>query len=171
MSVESSPDPLSILADECSLVRQSRGRKGPLAPRSSNINSSPTKSMILETKNADGGSPWRIRVTVQAEPGHDSNTKRINRTTKVPLRDAETSPVRRKGRPRKTNATSPARKDQTRKPTPVRRRRSQSKSKEPMQEIVVGDETILSDSGVNAYFDDVPTTTIDNNNNNNNNMK
>lgn len=126
-----------------------------MTQRSHNIASSPAKSMVIETKNADGRSPLRIRVIVQAESNDGLDVQQINRTIKVPLRDAETSPVKSKGRSRRTNAISPARKDQTRKPTPVRRRSSQSKPKAPMQEAVAGNETVLSDSGVNAYFDDV----------------
>ncbi|GAB7354987.1 hypothetical protein MBLNU459_g5599t1 [Dothideomycetes sp. NU459] len=158
MSTDSSPDPLSILAEDCPPVTRGRGRRGPLAPRSSNINSSPSKSVVLETKGSDGCSPWRIKVTVQAETTTGRSAHVVNRTTTIPLRDAETSPVKRRSRPRKTNATSPVRKDRSRKPTPARRRCSQPKPTEITQESMTGHETILSDSGVNAYFNDVQPT-------------
>lgn len=69
----------------------------------------------MNTGAPGGASPWRIKVTVQAEPGIDSNDEnmdsptgnRLTRTTTttVPLKDADaSSPVKRRGRPRKSDA-------------------------------------------------------------------
>lgn len=91
--------------------------------------SSPTKSMIMSTPRAGGASPWRIKVTVQAEPGSDEvnaespSVKRVRRTktTTVPLKDHDaSSPVKRpRGRPRKSDVGATPK--PKRKGTPVKR--------------------------------------------------
>lgn len=77
-----------------------------------------------------GASPWRIKVTVQAEPESDGeNTmsptlKKITRTktTTVPLKDHDApSPMKRgRGRPRKSDAAGSTPAKSKRKGTPVR---------------------------------------------------
>ncbi|KAK8159560.1 hypothetical protein IWX90DRAFT_440734 [Phyllosticta citrichinensis] len=131
MSLSSSPDPLCLVTssptkhdpDFGTLKRSSK----PLASRSPNVLSSdpfapssklsPSKSITMTTPKGKDGSPWRIKVTVEAEPGEsqDENsmssptskrsTRIISQTTSVPLNDAEgQSPVKRRGRPRKSDA-------------------------------------------------------------------
>lgn len=134
---ESSPDPLAASFDE-NLVRAARRptKQQPLAATSSSKQnrrpamadfelSSPTKQMLLSTPRTGGQSPWRIKVTVQAEPGSDSENidspsmKHLTttKTTKIPLKDADaSSPVKRRGRPRKSDAPT------KRSGTPVRKR-------------------------------------------------
>ncbi|EMD93282.1 hypothetical protein COCHEDRAFT_1170790 [Bipolaris maydis C5] len=90
--------------------------------------SSPSKSMIMSTPRGNGASPWRIKVTVQAEPEDGENAespsvKRVTRTktTTVPLKDPDaSSPVKRpRGRPRKSETgLTPKPK---RKGTPIKR--------------------------------------------------
>jgi hypothetical protein len=144
---ESSPDPLagSITANRPKpnpRRKPARTSKEPLLTSSpSNTNrrpsiaeqvldqfSSPSKSMVLSTGRNGGASPWRIKVTVEAEPGSDSNAdsptvKRLTRTktTTIPLKDPDaSSPVKRLGRPRKSEASNSAK--PKRSGTPVRRR-------------------------------------------------
>lgn len=133
-SYDSSPDPLSLSMNENTArpARQTSPRK-PLrrsSPSKQNRRSSvteldlpsPSKSMVVNTPRMGSASPWRIKVTVQAEPGSDEeNTqspsiKRVMRTqtTTVPLKDPDaSSPVKRgRGRPRKSDigtATKPKR--------------------------------------------------------------
>jgi hypothetical protein len=67
----------------------------------------------MNTPRMGSASPWRIKVTVQAEPGSDEenaqspSVERITRTqtTTIPLKDADApSPVKRgRGRPRKSD--------------------------------------------------------------------
>ncbi|KAF2116223.1 hypothetical protein BDV96DRAFT_573596 [Lophiotrema nucula] len=147
---ESSPDPLaaSLRINNSRPRRKStRPTKEPLADSSPNKQgrrmsiteqlldlSSPSKSMIMNTGRPGGASPWKIKVTVEAEPGSGSDgenmqsptVKRVTRTktTTVPLKDADaSSPVKRRGRPRKSEGVKPKRSG-----TPVRRR-SKSKAK------------------------------------------
>lgn len=96
--------------------------------------------MILETGKANGQSPWRIKVTVEAEPddsGHINRTptraaRQRTRTTTVPLKGLDSSsPVKGSTRTRKPKASTPAAQSQrTRKPTPVRRKRTPAKTAE-----------------------------------------
>ncbi|KAF1911167.1 hypothetical protein BDU57DRAFT_524930 [Ampelomyces quisqualis] len=122
---DSSPDPLAMSFDENrpKSTRKSSPRKAlvPTSPskqnRRSSISefefSSPSKAMIMNTPRVGSASPWRIKVTVQAEPGSDEETsqsptvERITRTqtTTIPLKDPDApSPVKRgRGRPRKSD--------------------------------------------------------------------
>lgn len=99
--------------------------------------SSPAKSMIMSTPRVGSASPWRIKVTVQAEPGSDENAdspsvKRVTRTktTTVPLKDhdAQTPAKRPRGRPRKSDIGVPAK--PKRNGTPLRKP-ARSKSRDP----------------------------------------
>jgi hypothetical protein len=138
--LNSSPDPLAASINE----NKTRGgrittrSKQPLtstSPSKQNRTStyaeldrsSPSKSVVLSTPGNGGASPWRIKVTVEAEPGtEDENAdspivKRITRTktSTVPLKDADaTSPAKRRGRPRKSDVANTKSK---RNGTPVRR--------------------------------------------------
>jgi hypothetical protein len=135
---ESSPDPLAASITEARVRRIAARPKQPLtssSPSKQNRvsgyaeieSASPSKSMVLSTPRGGGASPWRIKVTVEAEPGSDEENmesptvKRVTRTktTTVPLKDADaTSPVKRRGRPRKSETTSAKAK---RSGTPVKR--------------------------------------------------
>ncbi|KAF1952425.1 hypothetical protein CC80DRAFT_527752 [Byssothecium circinans] len=147
--LDSSPDPLAGSMDENrGRVRKTRATKQPLtssSPSKQNRRtsigeldvSSPSKSMVMSTPRGGGASPWRIRVTVQAEPGTDDENmespsiKRITRTqtTTVPLKDPDaSSPVKRRGRPRKSDAASAKTK---RSGTPVKKTRAKSKKRDP----------------------------------------
>lgn len=139
----SSPDPLAISANP-PLTKQARksGRRmsAPVAKRSQNtqyINTasatpSPAKSIVLSTPKAAGTSPWKIKVTVEAEPQFDASdvknsgsptkTRRTRTTTTtVPLKGPdESSPVKRRGRPRKSDGAEAIK--GKRSGTPVKRR-------------------------------------------------
>jgi len=123
---ESSPDPLAASINEARARRMAGRPKQPLTSSSPSKQNrvtsyaeveatSPSKSMVLSTPRGGGASPWRIKVTVEAEPGSDNENvdsptvKRVTRTktTTIPLKDADaTSPAKRRGRPRKSDATS-----------------------------------------------------------------
>jgi len=87
----SSPDPLTLPSSPLA-AHSKRSPSRPISQRSVNLtsNSSPAKSFIMETGKADDGSPWRIKVTVEAEPkvvtGSNSSVKKATRTTRVPLK-------------------------------------------------------------------------------------
>ncbi|KAF2036634.1 hypothetical protein EK21DRAFT_95874 [Setomelanomma holmii] len=125
-SYDSSPDPLALSLNENNTrsARKSSPRKALISTSPSKQNrrssvsemdfSSPSKAMVLNTPRMGSASPWRIKVTVQAEPGSDEendgspSVKRVTRTqtTTVPLKDpdAPSSPVKRgRGRPRKSD--------------------------------------------------------------------
>ncbi|KAG9187476.1 hypothetical protein G6011_05347 [Alternaria panax] len=140
-SYDSSPDPLALSFDGTiptsgrkpmprdSMARSSPSKQKRRLEASEMMFSSPTKSMIMSTPRAGGASPWRIKVTVQAEPGSDEvnaespSVKRVTRTktTTVPLKDHDaSSPVKRpRGRPRKSDVGATPK--PKRKGTPVKR--------------------------------------------------
>ncbi|KAF2840096.1 hypothetical protein M501DRAFT_1056455 [Patellaria atrata CBS 101060] len=128
--MESSPDPLAMsplpARSGRATKKESKVKKGPLAHRSSNVSlrentrsvsptiktptKSPMKSMILSTGGTPGQTtPWRIKVTVQAEPDSDQDNTPTRgyktTTTTVPLKGFEDSSpvVKRRGRPRKSD--------------------------------------------------------------------
>ncbi|KAK4627005.1 hypothetical protein CLAFUW4_05236 [Fulvia fulva] len=128
-SRDSSPDPLDLptspLVRHSPIKRQSSVKRS-LSPRKvgrPRITATPTKSVVLDTPGAGDASPWRIKVTVEAEPRDGSPGKRMTRTTTVPPKDEtskrSSSPTKRtsprKGTPAETK--KPARK---RKGTPIR---------------------------------------------------
>lgn len=136
----SSPDPLAISAQDGSVLQTrlpSSPLKRQLLTTPSMRQRSPQKTVLLDPISEPGGaSPWRIRVTVQAEPKDEeieeepqrggrvktmspsrSPAKRV-RTITVPLndQDMEVKSVKRgRGRPRRSG--TPAR----RPPTPARK--------------------------------------------------
>ncbi|KAI4943154.1 hypothetical protein J4E91_009594 [Alternaria rosae] len=141
-SYDSSPDPLALSFDNTitsarkprprdSMAGSSPTKQNRRLEASEMMFSSPTKSMIMSTPRGGGASPWRIKVTVQAEPGSDDvnaespSVKRVTtrtKTTTVPLKDPDaSSPVKRpRGRPRKSDVGATPK--PKRKGTPVKRR-------------------------------------------------
>ncbi|KAJ9667598.1 hypothetical protein H2201_002133 [Coniosporium apollinis] len=151
----SSPDPLAISANQPStkhLRKASRRTSAPLGKRSENMQyvnttsatPSPTKSITLSTPKAAGTSPWKIKVTVEAEPQFDASdtenagsptkTRRMRTmTTTVPLKGPdESSPVKRRGRPRKSDGAAATK--GKRSGTPVKRRTRASRKSEVEEE-------------------------------------
>ncbi|KAK3670265.1 hypothetical protein LTR78_009819 [Recurvomyces mirabilis] len=135
----SSLDPL--LLPSSPLGARSTTRQSSVKPRTRNAPlSSPAKSFIVDTGEAGEASPWRIKVTVQAEPrdptpasnGSPAKRRATRRTTKVPLKLAKSEAVKNKDTS-ETEYTKPQRK---RKGTPIRRRttRSQPAQDEPATE-------------------------------------
>ncbi|KAH6489692.1 hypothetical protein HBI55_158170 [Parastagonospora nodorum] len=125
-SNDSSPDPLAMSFDEnkAKSARKATPRRplGSTSPSKQNRRggvsefefSSPSKAMVMNTPRMGSASPWRIKVTVHAEPGSDDenaqspSVKRVTtrtQTTTVPLKDPDaSSPVKRgRGRPRKSD--------------------------------------------------------------------
>ncbi|KAF1813758.1 hypothetical protein P152DRAFT_457123 [Eremomyces bilateralis CBS 781.70] len=149
----SSPDPLALspsISSPLKRVSASRTRAQPLrsgtgnAGRSSttfqlpldNHGASPSKSIFLSTGATSGSSPWKIKVTVEAEPREDENDENLESPTRkarikktsvaVPLRDEGVpSPAKRRGRGRKSEAGSIPKK---RNGTPAKRRQSRKNS-------------------------------------------
>lgn len=144
---DSSPDPLAISTNEnTASARRTTAPRLPLrtnSPSKQNRTldlsgldlSSPAKSMIMSTPRVGSASPWRIKVTVQAEPGSDDenadspSVKRVTRTTTttVPLKDpdAQTPAKRPRGRPRKSNVGITAK--PKRNGTPLKKARPKSR--------------------------------------------
>lgn len=140
-SREDSPDPLSVtpdaelpspkkmanrLDDLSSARYSSKASRTQVVFDTPDFNEpSPSKSFVMHTGGVRGSSPWKIKVTVEAEPDEGEGTptrptKSRTVTTKVPLKDADTtSPLKRRGRPRKSDgAASPK---QKRDVTPARK--------------------------------------------------
>jgi len=155
-----SPDPLAISQDNMPASsptrtpRRTTSRK-PLQDLTGNIcsqdfylttppaphfSSSPAKST---TPAGNTASPWRIRVTVEAEPDEARNEyprkvlAQHTTTTTVPLKTAiESSPSpvkRRRGRPRKS-MDEPMKRSGTPKPKPSRKRKTMSEFTEDTAE-------------------------------------
>ncbi|KAF4554437.1 Hypothetical protein D9617_4g001910 [Elsinoe fawcettii] len=106
-ALTSSPDPISILADSSPAKPRRAGT--PIRPKSRTF-ISPTKSIVLNAQDPNGRSPWKIKVTVEAEPGLDIDRKVVRRSARNNTSIAEplegisrTSPVKRKGRPCKSS--------------------------------------------------------------------
>ena len=141
--LSSSPDPLAVSPFSVKGIK-------PLPKRSSSAwkrisqhgdygsrdrtSRSPSKTVAFTTPAEPGSSPWKIKVTVQAEPrgAEKENNKTLKfqsvrgeRTQRVPLKgEDESSPAKRRGRPRKS-AGSPANRKSSL--TPARRRSASSK--------------------------------------------
>jgi hypothetical protein len=152
-SYSSSPDPLALSTHENTMTSTRKPQHTPRArsrtssPTKQNSRpsmhefeiSSPAKSMVMNTPRMGGASPWRIKVTVQAEPESDGeNTmsptvKKVTRTktTTIPLKDHDApTPMRRgRGRPKKTDAAGSTPAKTKPKGTPVRRA-ARSKSRD-----------------------------------------
>ncbi|KAK4966047.1 hypothetical protein LTR66_012072, partial [Elasticomyces elasticus] len=135
-SAPSSPDELALSPQSISSPTK-RVRKPctrvPLTPQGNGLPSSPVKCLTMDTGSTPGASPWRIKVTVQAEPmpdGSDTEDETSTRnklrktvTTRIPLKDvASTTPVKRRGRSRKTDGPGVAGKSIKRRSTPTRRK-------------------------------------------------
>ncbi|KAF1930013.1 uncharacterized protein M421DRAFT_99982 [Didymella exigua CBS 183.55] len=144
-SYSSSPDPLALSTHENTITSTRKPQHTPRARSrtSSPIKqtcrpsvqefeiSSPAKSMVMNTPRTGGASPWRIKVTVQAEPESDGeNTmspmvKKVTRTktTSIPLKDHDApAPMKRgRGRPKKTDAAGSTPAKTKLKGTPLRR--------------------------------------------------
>ena len=101
---------------DSSPVRGSQARKGPLSSRSVNL-SSPSKTVYLENKCGENGSPWRIKVTVQAEPTSPS----INRSVRSTRDTQSSSPVKRSTTRTRKTLSSPVN-DSSQRSAPARRR-------------------------------------------------
>ena len=99
----------------------------------------------MDTGKAGDASPWRIKVTVEAEPKDESSpSRKTTRTTKVPLKRGSSSPVKKSGA--KTSRSANMEEDEgevqvrrpqrKRKGTPIRRRntKSQTAGADPMTE-------------------------------------
>ncbi|EMF14670.1 uncharacterized protein SEPMUDRAFT_63274, partial [Sphaerulina musiva SO2202] len=114
-SRETSPDPIVLPSSPLSGRKVRSTRKKAVTPRKSRLSqqqtrATPSKEIVLNTPQlgiANDGSPWRIKVTVQAEQ-RDSPGKMITKTTSIPLLDSPSqrrrsaSPVkRRKATPKK----------------------------------------------------------------------
>ncbi|KAK5134590.1 hypothetical protein LTR08_006376 [Meristemomyces frigidus] len=109
----SSPDPLTLPSSPLA-TRSTRytttTKPSPRAPRFTTA--SPTKSIFLDAGDmGTSASPWRIKVTVEAEPSGSPRVARKRRTTSVDLKqagdmngDAESE---RERVPRKRKATPP----------------------------------------------------------------
>lgn len=124
--LSSSPDPISILADSSPAKPRKAGT--PVRPKAGCFQS-PSKSIVLDAQDPTGRSPWKIKVTVQAETGTDiyrnikRRSARASQSTTIPIRDADqVSPIKRRGRPRKSNIPEDENVTTTRSKTPPRRR-------------------------------------------------
>ncbi|KAF2149271.1 hypothetical protein K461DRAFT_281627 [Myriangium duriaei CBS 260.36] len=144
-TLSTSPDPISIISDFSPVKRQMT--RSPLRPIRGN-STSPRKSVALDAQDADGRSPWRIKVTVEAEPFEGSRSS-INRqllhsdkSITVPVKDKDDShsarPQRRTRKPSIGPSESPIpdriRSTQPRRrPTPARNTQNAPQAIAPIQ--------------------------------------
>lgn len=145
----SSPDPLAMSGYDNTVTSTRKPQHTPRTTSPSKQNrqtrthefeiASPAKSMVMNTPRMGGASPWRIKVTVQAEPesdGENTMSPTLNKvtrtkTTTVPLKDHDApSPMKRgRGRPRKSDAAGSTPAKTKRKGTPIKRA-ARSKSRD-----------------------------------------
>src|ERR1051326_7655146 len=148
-----SPDPLALSYNSTKPSERrtpSRLCDRVLAPASNNVRrtenffdtpnrreSSPSKSFVMHTGRSGGSSPWKIKVTVEAQPedGSDAENggtptrkgRRQTITTKIPLKGGDdSSPVKRKPGRRKSDSLPSQR--PKRDLTPARRKSGSRKS-------------------------------------------
>ncbi|KAI5359389.1 hypothetical protein Slin14017_G102910 [Septoria linicola] len=140
-SRDTSPDPIVLPSSPLSgrkVVQHSTRRTRHSTPRKSRLSQqsrmTPSKEIVLDTPHLaadEHGSPWRIKVTVQAEQ-RDSPGKMVTRTTSIPLKSPtqrrSASPVKkRKGTPKKLAGEGGEgevkRRGRKRKGTPIREKR------------------------------------------------
>ncbi|KAK3057170.1 hypothetical protein LTR09_002209 [Extremus antarcticus] len=96
----------------------------------------------MDADDPGNGSPWRIKVTVEAEPKDGSSpAKRVTRTTKVPLKGGNSSSPAKRSASKKAIADDETEREirrpqRKRKGTPIRRSatRSQDVDSEPVDE-------------------------------------
>lgn len=130
---DASPDPITLpsspLAPHSAQSRRTRNSIKPSPRKTPRRSATPSKSMVIDTPNAGEASPWRIRVTVEAEPREGSPTKSFSKTTSVPLQGSATkgkrssSPVKR-ALAKKADAGEIKRPARKRKATPIREKRA-----------------------------------------------
>ena len=159
-SRETSPDPIVLPSSPLSGRKLRTTRKRASTPRKSRLSqqqtrATPSKEIILDTPQlgiTNDGSPWRIKVTVQAEQ-RDSPGKMVTRTTSIPLmnspsqRKRSASPVkRRKATPKKTvqqqqdgddEVVEVKKRGRKRKGTPLKEKRSapQLRARQSVEEV------------------------------------
>ncbi|KAK5126049.1 hypothetical protein LTR85_011404 [Meristemomyces frigidus] len=130
-SRSTSPDPLTLPSSPLATRSTRYSSVKPLMQRSSNVAySSPSKSFVMDTGKAGGVSPWRIKVTVEAEPreGSGSPSKKAARTRRVSLKGMESSTPIKKSGARQTvtveaeDGGEVLRPQRKRKGTPIRRK-------------------------------------------------
>ncbi|KAK4504113.1 hypothetical protein PRZ48_005028 [Zasmidium cellare] len=134
-SRDTSPDPITLPSSPI-VARSDRKPRTSLKPSPRKMNrrsATPSKSVILDTPRGGNDSPWRIKVTVEAEPRDGSPGKRMTRTTSVPLKD---SASKRSSSPSKRVAAQNAnggvkRPGRKRKGTPLRDTRPARQYNEP----------------------------------------
>ncbi|KAF2170046.1 hypothetical protein M409DRAFT_19656 [Zasmidium cellare ATCC 36951] len=134
-SRDTSPDPITLPSSPI-VARSDRKPRTSLKPSPRKMNrrsATPSKSVILDTPRAGNESPWRIKVTVEAEPRDGSPGKRMTRTTSVPLKESgskrSSSPSKRGAAQNPTGGVKrPGRK---RKGTPLRDTRPARQYHEP----------------------------------------
>ncbi|KAL9072201.1 MAG: hypothetical protein Q9157_005184 [Trypethelium eluteriae] len=135
-SRSSSPDPIALSPTPSPSRRWARTVKTtPLAEGAANrYRLTPSKSIAFDTPASNGLSPWKIKVTVEAEPHSQesdvenvspSQTTRVrSRSTKIPLKDVDGPSPGKPKRGRSKRASSPMTKQRKRNGTPVRKKQS-----------------------------------------------
>ncbi|KXT10206.1 hypothetical protein AC579_445 [Pseudocercospora musae] len=112
-SRDSSPDPIILPSSPLSGRKTNNVRSTrKSSPARRTARASPSKCMILDNPTAGEASPWRIKVTVQAEPRDGSPGKKTTKTMTLPLE----SPIKAR------RSSSPTKKPTPKKPTPAKKR-------------------------------------------------
>nr|POE63116.1 hypothetical protein CFP56_04019 [Quercus suber] len=139
---DSSPDPLTLPSSPLGGQRRLRVSSTKPLLRSSPTKS-PSRSFIMDTGEAGDASPWRIKVTVEAEPkAQNSPSKGVARTTSVPVKGLRSSSPAKDIRSNRVNEESSRKKPtRKRKGTPMKRP-AKRHSPEPL--IEEEDEEVLS---------------------------
>ncbi|KAF2480145.1 hypothetical protein BDY17DRAFT_303306 [Neohortaea acidophila] len=113
-SRSTSPDPITLPSSPLA-IRSANAQTSPAprrspkpsTPRLKNAmhSSSPSKTFVMDTGKSGDASPWRIKVTVEAEPKEGSSPgKKITRTTKIPVKGLESSSPAKRNSARRVRA-------------------------------------------------------------------
>ncbi|SMR51626.1 unnamed protein product [Zymoseptoria tritici ST99CH_3D1] len=151
-SRDTSPDPITLPSSPLGnrSARKSNDIRRPTPRRSDRTRTSRSKSVVMDTPQAGNTSPWRIRVTVEAEPRENSRSpskrspakkspSKKTRTLTIPLDDSRRSgsPVKRalsamiRGEGGEDTVSDTPRVLKKRKGTPIRRGRTTRQKPQP----------------------------------------
>ncbi|KJX94461.1 hypothetical protein TI39_contig4191g00003 [Zymoseptoria brevis] len=171
-SRDTSPDPITLPSSPLGnrSARKSNDVRRPTPRRSDRTRTSRSKSVVMDTPQAGNTSPWRIRVTVEAEPRENSRSpskrspakkspSKKTRTLTIPLDDSRRSgsPVKRalsamiRGEGGVDTVSNTPRVLKKRKGTPIRRGRTTRQKPQP--EVQSAEETDL-EPAPEPHFDD-----------------
>jgi len=144
-----SPDPLTLPSSPLA-ARSTRStrQQSSTKPRAQRPYSSPSKSFVLDTGFGAAGeaSPWRLKVTVEAEPSGGSGSPSAKRGQRQRVRERSVKLISMGDESESTDAVQPRQPLRKRKATPVRddgARRTTAKGREQARDDATTDDRAL----------------------------